>query len=138
MPERWEQEIDELLKRRENSLPNQPPRRIPPPTNRRFSGVAKAMRAFTRRPLVEQLMIGSIVLVAASFFLQILYIPAAMTNWIAGLSLLMFVIAIGLSYSTHRRHGGDSSRHWRDQDVRYSPPRPSLWEDIRRWFRRVR
>lgn len=137
MGERWEREIDDLLRRKEGRLRGEP-------ISRRFArrgapfagGASGAFRSFLRRPPVEQFMIASIFLVALTFFLQMLRIAPAIAYWSGILSLLFFVLAIGLSIAGHRGLGPRSTKRWRDRDVEYSSPYPSLWNNLRRWWRR--
>ena len=84
MPERWEQEIDELLRRREAKLRREPvSRRVARRSAPMMSGLSAHFgRSFLRRTPVEQFMIASIFLVAVAFLLSIF--PSDGLGWRAG------------------------------------------------------
>lgn len=139
MAERWEREIDDLLRRKEGRLRGEPisrrfARRSAPLTG----GASGAFRSFLRRPTVEQFMIAAVVLVALAFLLQILRIAPAIAYWAGILSFLFFVLALGLSVAGHRGHGPRAAKRWRDRDVEYGTPYPSLLRNLRHWLRRRR
>ncbi len=139
MSERWEREIDDLLRRREARLRGEP-------VSRRFarrsapftSGLGGALRSVLRRPPVEQFMIASIFLVALTFLLQMIRIAPTLAYWAGMLSLLFFVLAMALSVAGHRGLGSRGPKRWRDREVSYGSPYPSLWSNLRGWFRRRR
>jgi hypothetical protein len=139
MNERWEREIDELLRRKEGRLRGEP-------VSRRFArrsapftvGASGVFRSFLRRPPVEQFMIASIFLVALTFLLQTLRIAPTIAYWAGVLSLLLFVLALALSVAGHRGFGPRASKRWRDREVHYGSPYPSLWDNLRTWLRRRR
>ncbi len=139
MAERWEREIDDLLRRKEGRLRGEP-------VSRRFarrsapfaSGASGVLRSFLRRPPVEQFMIASIFLVAVTFLLQMLRIAPVVAHWAGILSLLFFVLALGLSVAGHRGIGPRGSKRWRDREVQYGSAYPSFWNSLRVWFRRRR
>jgi preprotein translocase subunit SecG len=142
MSERWEREIDELLRRREAKLRREP-------VSRRFarrsapfrSGMSGIGRSFLRRTPVEQFMIASIFLVAVAFLFSIIPSAAGMARWASLLSLLFFVLALALSMMG-RRSPGQQHKRWRDRDVgfgsSYPQSHPSVWESLRVWWRRRR
>ena len=67
------------------------------------------------------------------------FAPLERVAWWAGaLSLLFFVLAIGLSIGQRRPSAGSSGTYWRGQVVDYRPRNPDLWWRIRQWFRRRR
>src|SRR5215207_9077057 len=144
MSERWEREIDELLRRREAKLRREP-------VSRRFarrsapfrSSMSGIGRSFLRRTPVEQFMIASIFLVAVAFLLSIIPSAAGMARWASLLSLLFFVLALALSMMGRRGFGGQQqTKRWRERDVgygsSYEPTHPSVWESLRVWWRRRR
>jgi hypothetical protein len=142
MSERWEREIDELLRRREAKLRREP-------VSRRFarrsapfrSGLSGVARRFLRGTPVEQFMIASLFLVAVAFVLNVIPGAAGMARWASLLSLLLFVLSLGLSVMG-RRGNGQQQKRWRDQDVGYGSSHgashPSVWESLRVWWRRRR
>ncbi len=139
MPEQWEREIDDLLRRREGRLRGEP-------VSRRFarrgapfaSGLSGVLRSVLRRPPVEQFMIASIFLLVVSYPLQMLRIAPTLAYWAGVLSVLLFVLAIALSVAGHRRLDGRDSKRWRDRDISYGSTSPSMWSSLRSWFRRRR
>jgi preprotein translocase subunit SecG len=145
MPEQWEREIDELLRRREAKLRREPvSRRVVRRSAPMMSGLSGAFRSFLRRTPVEQFMIASLALVALAFLLNILPGTLALARWASLLSILFFVLAIALSVASRRGYGpqGSNPKRWRDRDVgygsNYGPSQPSLWESLRTWWRRRR
>jgi hypothetical protein len=144
MPERWEREIDELLRRREAKLRREPvSKRVARGSAPMMSGLSGAFRSFLRRTPVEQFMIASIFLVAGSFVLGFIPSMAGVARWASLLSILFFVLALALSVAARRGHGTDAPKRWRDRDVgygsSYGPAQPpSLWVSLRTWWRRRR
>ncbi len=139
MSERWEREIDELLKRKEGRLRGEPvsrrfARRSAPLT----SGLSGAFRAFLRRPPVEQFMIASIFLVAVTFFLQMVHVAPLVAYWAGILSLLFFMLALALSVAGHRGFGPRGAKRWREREIEYGSSHPSMWDTLRNWWRRRR
>ena len=143
MSEKWEREIDELLRRREAKLRREP-------VSRRFarrsapfrSNASGVFRSVLRRPPAEQFMIASIFLVAVAFAMSIIPSAAGIARWASLLSLLFFVLGLALSVMGRRGPGGQaSSKRWRDRDVSYggsSGGSPTVWEQLRTWWRRRR
>jgi preprotein translocase subunit SecG len=143
MPERWEQEIDELLRRREAKLRREPvSRRVKRRSAPMMSGMSGAFRSFLRRTPVEQFMIASLALVAVAFLLNIFPGTLALARWASLLSILFFVLAIALSVAGRRGQGPPGTKRWRDRDVGYGSSygshQPSVWESLRTWWRRRR
>ena len=142
MSEKWEREIDELLRRREAKLRREPVgrrfARRSAPFRSSASGVA---RSILRRTPVEQFMIASIFLVAVAFLMNFLnFLPGAATiaQWASLLSLLLFVLAIALSVMGRRGSSNSSGKRWRDRDVSYGSSHPTVWDQLRHWWRRRR
>ena len=143
MPERWEQEIDELLKRREAKLRREPvSRRVARQSAPMMSGLSGAFRTFLRYSPVEQFMIASLFLVALAFLFSIIPSMYGLARWASLLSVLFFVLALGLSVASRRGHGPPGAKRWRDRDVgygtNYGTAPPSMWGSIRTWWRRRR
>jgi hypothetical protein len=145
MSEKWEREIDELLRRREAKLRREPVSRRfarrSAPFRTSASGVA---RSILRRPPAEQFMIASIFLVAVAFLMSIMPGAAGLARWASLLSLLFFVLGLALSVMGRRSPGGQSggAKRWRDRDVSYggssSSGDPTVWQQLRHWWRRRR
>ncbi len=143
MPERWEQEIDELLQRREAKLRREPvSRRVRRRSAPMMSGLSEAFRSFLRRTPVEQFMIASLALVALAFFLNIFPGTLALARWASLLSILLFVLAIALSVAGRRGQGPPGAKRWREREVGYGSDygqsQPTLWDSLRTWWRRRR
>jgi hypothetical protein len=143
MPERWEQEIDELLRRREAKLRREPvSRRVRRRSAPMMSGLSDVFRSFLRRTPVEQFMIASLALVAVAFLLNIFPGTLTLARWASLLSILLFVLAIALSVAGRRGGQDPGSKRWRDRDVgygsSYGAPQPTLWDNLRTWWRRRR
>ena len=143
MPERWEREIDELLRRREAKLRREPvSRRVVRRSAPMMSGLSGFFRTFLRWTPVEQFMFASIFLVAASFLLSVIPGMGSIAQWASLLSILFFGLAIALAVAGRRGGGPPGAKRWRDRDVgygsNYGPSPPSLWENLRTWWRRRR
>jgi hypothetical protein len=142
MPERWEQEIDELLQRREAKLRREPvTRRVRRRSAPMMSGLSEAFRSFLRRTPVEQFMIASLALVAVAFLFNIFPSTLVLARWASLLSILLFVLAIALSVAGRRGQGPPGAKRWRDRDVGYGSNygnQPTLWDSLRTWWRRRR
>lgn len=143
MPERWEQEIDELLRRREAKLRREPvSRRVRRRSAPMMSGLSDAFRSFLRRTPVEQFMIASLALVAVAFLLNIFPGTLVLARWASLLSILLFVLAIALSVAGRRGQEPPGSKRWRDRDVgygsNYGGQQPTIWDNLRTWWRRRR
>ena len=145
MPERWEQEIDELLRRREAKLRREPvSRKVVRRSAPMMSGLSGAFRTFLRWTPVEQFMFASIFLVAAAFLLGVLPGMAGVARWASLLSILFFVLAIALSVAGRRGFGphGSTTKNWRGREVGYGSTyghsHPSVWDSLRTWWRRRR
>ena len=145
MSEKWEREIDELLRRREAKLRREPVSRRfarrSAPVRTSMSGVG---RSILRRPPAEQFMIASIFLVAVAFLMSIIPSAAGIARWASLLSLLFFVLGLALSVMGRRSPGQSGGKRWRDRDVSYggssssSSGGPTVWEQLRHWWRRRR
>ena len=83
-------------------------------------------------------MIASIFLVALTFLLQTIRLAPMLAYWSGILSLLFFVLAMALSVAGHRGMASRGPKRWRDREVSYGSPYPSLWSNLRSWFRRRR
>ena len=143
MPERWEHEIDELLRRREAKLRREPVgRRVRRRSAPMMSGLNGAFRSFLRRTPVEQFMIASLALVALAFLFNIFPGTLSLARWASLLSILLFVLAIALSVASRRGHGPPGTQRWRDRDIGYGSghgsSQPTLWDSLRTWWRRRR
>lgn len=143
MPERWEREIDELLRRREAKLRREPvSRRVVRRSAPFMSGASGVLRSFLRRTPVEQFMIASLFLVAVAFLCTLIPGAAMVARWASLLSILFFVLALALSVAGRRGYGPPTAKHWRDREINYGRPypssHPSLWDSVRTWWRRRR
>ncbi|MGE3269372.1 MAG: hypothetical protein AB7P40_11530 [Chloroflexota bacterium] len=143
MPEQWEREIDELLQRREAKLRREPVRRrVARQSAPMMSGLSGAFRMFLRYSPVEQFMIASLFLVALAFGFSLFPGTYGLARWASLLSILFFVLSIGLSIAGRRGHGPSGPKRWRDRDIgygsQYGSAPPSIWGSLRTWWRRRR
>ncbi len=83
-------------------------------------------------------MIASIALVAVAFFLQMVRVAPLVAQWAGILSILFFLLALALSVAGHRGFGPRAPKYWREREIEYSSPYPSLWDSLRTWWRRRR
>ncbi|MCC7103763.1 MAG: hypothetical protein IT307_01355 [Chloroflexi bacterium] len=134
MADRYEREIDELLSRLEGRPRKEPlSRRIGRRVRPYSSGFQSGLRAFLRRPPSEQFMIAALVMVIAAVILG--YFAPRIAGYVSALSILCFVVALGLSIAGRRSPG--YQKKWRGKIVDY-PAGPSIWNSLRKWFRRRR
>jgi hypothetical protein len=134
--ERYRREIEDLLRNMDGRPLEEP---MSGRLSRRTAGVRNAirngLRAFLRRPPVEQFMIASITLVLASLVLELVPPLAALQFWASILGLLFFVLAIGVSVARQRRPGSDPEPRWRGQPIEFRPRNRDLWSRLRQWLR---
>jgi hypothetical protein len=143
MSEKWERELDELLRRREAKLRREPVSRRFARRSAPFRTSASGIgRSLLRRPPAEQFMIASIFLVAVAFLMSIIPSGASIARGASLLSLLFIVLGLALSVMGRRGPGqSGGTKRWRDRDVSYgrsSSGYPSVWEQLRHWWRRRR
>jgi hypothetical protein len=139
--ERYQREIEELLKRLDKRPLQEPlSRRVSRRTAGFRAGFASGLRGFLRRTPVEQFMIasGALLLIYLVLGLPFFTPLAGVKYWAGVLSLLFFLLAIGLAIVQRRPSGGSGGPTWRGQVVDYRPRNPDLWWRIRQWFRRRR
>src|SRR3954447_2231723 len=116
MSEKWEREIDELLRRREAKLRREPVGRKFARRSAPFrSNASGVFRTLLRFQPAEQFMIASVFLVAVAFAMSIIPSAAGIARWASLLSLLFFVLGLALSVMGRRGPGQASSKRWRDR-----------------------
>lgn len=140
MSQRYEREIDEILRKFDGQL-SSPPRRIDQPVNRRRSGLARgratqalwSLYSLRWRWGADQVMLAGYALALAGFLLirifPFLLVPLGWT---------VVVLLTGGYLAGYRRGVSRPERRWRGQPMRYDQPRLSVWwENLRRrWPRR--
>ena len=136
MSERYRREIEDLLRKMDGRPLEEP---MSGRLARGTAGVRNAarsgLRAFLRRPPVEQFMIASITLVLASLLLDFVPALSAVRFWASILGLLFFVLAIGVSVARQRRPGSYPEQRWRGQPLEFRPRNQDLWTRMRQWLR---
>ena len=137
MSDRYQREIDELLHRLEGRLRREPfssrmSRRLRPYS----TGFRGAFAAFLRRPPAEQFMIAAMTLVVISFVLSSFLGQAKLAFYLSVLSLLLFVLGIGMSIAGRQSPG--YRKRWRGRELEYETYGPSIWSHLRNWLRRRR
>jgi hypothetical protein len=136
MSDRYEREIDELLGRLEGHMRREPLSRKMSRRFRPYSrGMQGAFAAFLRRPPTEQFMIAAMVLVVASFLLNMLGL-AYWAFFASVLSIVLFVLGIALSLAG--RHSPGYRKKWRGREIEYDSHGPSIWSQLGDWLRRRR
>lgn len=135
MSEKYEREIDELLRRLERRLDQPPHVRIARRLGHFFSWLQRTYRSYRMRPKVEQLMMASILLFLLSYLFSFIYRPLA--SFATLLSVALFIMAIATSLSRGPGRFGSVEKRWRGQIIDYRPRSPSLWWRIRRWWNRL-
>ena len=126
MPQKYEQEIDEILRRMEHRLPRQSLRwRL----NRRFAGFSDAiMPRLAVRPTPTGLLLAG---------LAVVLIATILGGFVRGIGMPLAVLAVALFVgalvlSVARRHRREAPS-WRGRPIDYGR-QPLIWTElIRRW-----
>ncbi len=135
MSEKYEREIDELLRRLERRLDQPLHVRIARSLGRFFSWLQRAYRSYRMRSKVEQLMMASILLFLLSYLLAFINRPLASLATL--LSVALFIMAIATSLSRGPGRFGSVEKRWRGQIIDYRPRSASIWWRLRQWWRRL-
>lgn len=131
MTDSLNREIDDLLRHIEERERRSVSRRFQRWLDSVSHSCTRGLASFLRRSPVEQFMIASVALVVLSFVLQ--YVARSLAVYAAGLSVLMFVLALAMSLMSPHR-GGRYEKRWRGRIIDYG--RPTIWSQLRRWFQR--
>lgn len=140
MSERYEREIDEILRKFDGQL-SSPPRRIGQPVHRRQTPLTRGRAAQALWTLyslrwrwgADQVMLAGYALALASFLLirvfPVLLVPLGWT---------VVMLLAGGYLAGYRRGGSLPERRWRGRPMQYDRPRLSAWWESlrRRWPRR--
>ena len=126
MPQKYEQEIDEILRRMESRLPRQPLRRR---LSRRFAALSDAVvPRVAVRPTPTGLLLAGLAAVLLASILRA-FIPGIGTP-LSVLAVALFVGALVLSVARRHRREAPS---WRGRPIDYGR-QPLIWTElIRRW-----
>lgn len=132
MSNKYEKEIEEILKRAEDVLPKE---RSEPTTTETTNPGSSPLRRFTGgrglKISAGKLMLASFALLLVAMILGASGVGQVVYLVIAG--LILFVIAYALFFV---RPGGSSSggyeKRWRGRVIEDSPP---LWDRLKRWLR---
>ena len=126
MPQKYEQEIDEILRRMESRLPRQPLRRR---LSRRFAALSDAVvPRVAVRPTPTGLLLAGLAAVLLASILGA-FIPGVGTP-LSVLAVALFVSALVLSVTRSRRY---PRAGWRGRSMDYGR-QPLVWDGlIRRW-----
>jgi len=137
--ERYQREIEDLLRRLDSRPVREPvSSKLARRTATFRAGLHRALRGFLRRAPMEQFMIASIVLVLVSLICNLIPPLALVAYWTSVLSIVFFVLAIGVSVA-NRRAAGPSGPIWRGQVIDYRSRRnPDFMTRLRQWLRRLR
>jgi len=134
MPQKYEREINEILRRMDTYLPREPLHRR---VRRRVGSWLGVWRPWLGvRITPSHLMVAGLVFAMLSYLLRA-FLPS-LTAPAGLLALALFVGAIALSIAQSRRRRPAS---WRGRTIDYSPNEGLLWEGwLRRWreWRRTR
>lgn len=140
MSNRYEREIEELLKRMEGGREGSPrpeplPRRRPHRTSRVEAFLHRIWRGFLRSSPIEQFMIAGVVLALLSAVLQTFSARAAFYAGV--ISVVLFVLALTISVVSRRRGGLGTEKKWRGRPMNARPSTPFWWlllVQLRRWW----
>ncbi len=127
MPQKYEQEIDEILRRMESRLPR---RSLRWRLKRRFAALSDAIQPrLAVRPTPTVLLLAGLVAIFLGSILRA-FIPGVGTP-LALLALALFVGALVLSVARSRRY---PRAGWRGRPIDYGRGQPLIWDSlIRRW-----
>lgn len=136
MPDRIQQEIEEILARA-GDLPGRGPTQQEPIPFRRRRGPRRPRFPRLRLPFepATLLFAGAALLLAG--FIGSAFWGAAI--WISFAGIVLFLGAFIWSFFREPRRpspGGPKRVYWRDRYIEYEPERPSLARRVRRWFGR--
>lgn len=137
MPQRYEREIDDILRRMGGGPRRGTARRLSRLFSRAGTSLGSLLARFRRRSTVEQLMIASIVLWLGSIPLGWIFPGSALVRTMNVVGIVCFLAALVLSFAQHRRYG-PSEKRWRGRVIDYRPASFSLGWYLRRWWRRLR
>lgn len=133
MSQRYEREIEELLRRMDGRIKPEPlSSRVRRRVERVELALLRAWRAFLRRSPIEQFMIASVVLAVLSYVLQLVSPRAAFYTGI--ISVVLFVLALTISIASHRGGGFGGERRWRGRPIDLPPSGTDWWSQVRRWW----
>jgi hypothetical protein len=131
MPQKYEQEIDEILRRMESQLPREPLRRR---LNRRFAGLSDAIvPRLAVRPTPTALLLAGLAMVLLSYVLRA-FVPGAGTP-LTILAIAFFIGALVLSISRSRRRHAPG---WRGRRLDNRASEPLIWTSLVRWYQNWR
>jgi hypothetical protein len=127
MPQKYEQEIDEILRRMEAGAPRQP---LGQRLRRRFADFSDAIAPrLAVRPSPTGLLAAGLIAVILGAVLRPFYASVGLP--LAVLALVLFVSGIVLSVFRSRRHPRPT---WRGRQMDYGRSQPLVWDGLaRRW-----
>ena len=143
-PERVKREIEELLDKLDNFVPEERlaakirNRRTRQPTESATPSMWSRLTARFSRVTLGQIMLAGIAFLAIAFFFRGPLGGAA--TWVMLLGLILTIGAFALSVirgsGASAPVSGRVQRRWRGQVIEYSDPAPSPVDRVRAWWRR--
>jgi hypothetical protein len=125
MPQKYEQEIDEILRRMDSRKLRVPFRRR---LGRRFAGLASIISPLPKlRPTPTGLLLAGLMVALLGYLLRS-FVPGVGTPLIV-LALALFIGALALSVFRSRRR---SAPGWRGRRIEYRPTDPLIWSGLAR------
>ena len=125
MPQKYEQEIDEILRRMDSRLPRDSIRRS---LGRRFASLSNTIPSIPHiRPTPTGLLLAGLIVALLGYILRAI-IPGISTPLIV-LAIGLFVGALALSVFRSRRRQPPG---WRGRRIDYGPREPLLWSSLAR------
>lgn len=135
MPNRIEREIDEILARLDDFVPEEKRGRRPPtrpPRPRPGAGLGARLRALTSGLTGGHIVLGATVMLLLAVFLRSFGVFPTVTRWATYAGLIVIFGAIFLSIRGPRR--SSKGAYWRGQPIELRRPNPLM--RLRMWWRR--
>ncbi len=131
MSERYQREIEEILRQAGEHTPTKEPemprKRSPSSV---FGGIGRGVAGLVYRSSSRLLVIGAVLLLLAILVSVIL--PGFLGPFV-WLGLILFILIYALYFA---RPGGSPERRWRGRAIEQSPNEDGAWTRFQRWLKR--
>ena len=131
MSERYQREIEEILRQAGDHTPTKEPER---PQRRSpssaFGGIGRSVAGLVYRSSSRLIVIGAVLLLLAILVSVIL--PGFLGPFV-WLGLILFIMIYALYFA---RPGSSPEKRWRGRAIEPSPNESSAWDRFQRWLKR--